>query len=649
MEGGVADEIMKIKWLGLVRVLGLALVLVYHFFKDLLPGGFFGVDLFFTLSGYLTTALFIEEFRKSGGFKWLDFCKRRFLRIFPPLLLSIIITLPFALLISPDFTGGIARQTAGALGFVTNYLEILGGGSYEAQLLPHLYIHTWSLALEMHFYLVWGLVCLGAVALLWLLVKNEKRRLPALKLALGIPAVICAVLCWWNMQRLFAANPGNPTAAYFDSLSHGLPFFIGAAAGALFGIKIKKSTAQRLNSPVCAGASIAALVLAAGGLVFMGLRFGFTEARTYKYGFLLASLLAAAIILASRALHEATPNLKRDPRAVSFIADTSYGVYLFHWPLYIVFGSIIAQNWLVSLVTFALSLGLAALSFYGAEPLLHKKTGLKEFLRDKPWLKITALATAILCVLGLAGSAAVLVRAPEINSLELPIMVGNVYQDAESAAELYNRAAAIQAEPIKDREKIVTWGDAVHNPSLADGEWIPAVHIESIPGGVSFLGDSVALGADRLLRDTIPNSYVNSEVSRSLIAGRQLLRDWQADGSLREYVVISLGSNGYGDWQAQIDGMLAELPAGCRVVFVTPFIGKPVKDIKDKEIAAYYRQLEQELPYVTVAEWAQAIAQHQDYLASDKIHLNGSKARQLFVDTVLQGIARAGEKPGKGG
>ena len=214
MESGVADEIMKIKWLGLVRVLGLFLVLVYHFFKDLLPGGFFGVDLFFTLSGYLTTALFIEEFRKSGGFKWLDFCKRRFLRIFPPLLLSVVITLPFALLISPDFTGGIARQTAGALGFVTNYLEILAGGSYEAQLLPHLYIHTWSLALEMHFYLVWGLVCLGVVALLWLLVKDKDSRLPVLKLALGLPAVIFAVLCWLNMQRLFNASPDNPTAAY---------------------------------------------------------------------------------------------------------------------------------------------------------------------------------------------------------------------------------------------------------------------------------------------------------------------------------------------------------------------------------------------------------------------------------------------------
>jgi len=178
---------MKIKWLSLVRILGLAMVLVYHFYRGVLPGGFFGVDLFFTLSGYLTTALLIEEFRKTGGFKFFAFMKRRFLRIFPPLCLSVLITLPFALLISPDFIAGIARQAAGALGFVTNYLEILTGGAYEAQLLPHLYIHTWSLALEMHYYLLWGLAALAAVFLVWGLVKDEARKLRILKISLALP------------------------------------------------------------------------------------------------------------------------------------------------------------------------------------------------------------------------------------------------------------------------------------------------------------------------------------------------------------------------------------------------------------------------------------------------------------------------------
>ena len=637
---------MRIKWLSLVRVLGLAMVLTYHFFTRLLPGGFFGVDLFFALSGYLTTALIVEEFRKTGGFRCFAFFKRRFLRIFPPLFLSLIITLPFALLISPDFITGIARQAAGALGFVTNYLEILGGGSYEAQLLPHLYIHTWSLALEMHYYLLWGLACLGIGALVWRLVKKEDHRLRRLKIALAVPAVLLAVLCWWNMQRLFAASPGNPTKAYFDSPSHALPFFVGSIAGALFGIDIKETIAAKLSSRLSLCASIAAMALAAGGLVMMGVFFTFNEKKTYQYGFALAALLAVLLICAARALHEGTPKLKRDPRAVSFVADTSYGVYLFHWPLYIVFGNIISRNWLASLITLVLSLGLAAMTFYGIEPLLHGK---------KPWenhkaLKIAYPAMAMLCLFGLAGSVRVVARAPEINSLELPILVGNIYQDAESAAALHGRAAAIPAEPIKDRGRAPFCADAVHDPSLADNAWIPAVSIYSIPGGVSFIGDSVALAADRLLRETIPDSRIDMEVSRKLEMGREVLREWQAEGSLREYVVIALGTNDGTEALVHLDGILEELPAGCRVVLVTPYLAKPELGIDDREIAAYYRKLAQALPYVTVADWAMAIAGRPELLGPDGTHLkaNSATAMQLFTDVVLKGIDEAGRKEGKG-
>ena len=630
---------MRIKWLSLVRTLGLIMVLTYHFFKPLLPGGFFGVDLFFTLSGYLTTALLVEEFRRAGGFNWLAFCKRRFLRIFPPLLLAVLITLPLALLVSPDFTGGIARQAAGALGFVTNYFEIQGGGSYEAQLLPHLYIHTWSLALEMHYYLLWGLAGLAAVFLVRRLVKTEAKRLRALKAALAVPAVVLAALCWWNMQRLFAVHAGNPTAAYFDTASHSMPFFIGSAAGALFGLRLKDTTARRLNKSYAAALSIAVIVFSAASLITMGRLFDFNQPRTYRYGFLLASLLGTALLCAARALHEATPKIKREPRLLSFIADTSYGVYLFHWPLYIISGVLLPQNWLASLVTLTLSAGLAAVNFYGIEPVLLRK--------KKPNKKVFYPAVALLALWGAAGSAWVFARAPEISSLELPIMIGNVYQDAESAAALQARAADIQAEPLADRHELLAWSDAVNDPALAASLWEPAITIDSIEGGVSFLGDSVALGADRLLRETIPDIHTDSAVSRSLIAGRQILRDWQAEGSLREYVVVSLGTNGSDGFRTQVDGIVEELPAGCRLVLVTPYIGKEQKVIDHKAVAEYYRELARTLPFVTVADWAGAIAAQPDYLAPDNIHLGGTRARQLYVDVVLQGIAEAGGKAGK--
>ena len=67
---------MRIKWFSLIRITGLLLVLLYHFFQTVFPGGFFGVDVFFTFSGFLITALLIEEFNNHQQIDLLGFLKR---------------------------------------------------------------------------------------------------------------------------------------------------------------------------------------------------------------------------------------------------------------------------------------------------------------------------------------------------------------------------------------------------------------------------------------------------------------------------------------------------------------------------------------------------------------------------------------------
>ena len=147
---------MRIKWFSLVRITGLLLVLLYHFFKNTYPGGFIGVDVFFTFSGYLITALLIDEYARNQKIDLLGFYKRRFYRIVPPLVLMILVTIPFVFLVRSDFRAGIGQQILAAFGFTTNFYEILTGSSYESQFIPHLFVHTWSLAIEVHFYLLWG-------------------------------------------------------------------------------------------------------------------------------------------------------------------------------------------------------------------------------------------------------------------------------------------------------------------------------------------------------------------------------------------------------------------------------------------------------------------------------------------------------------
>ena len=130
----------------LIRITGLLLVLLYHFFQTIFPGGFFGVDVFFTFSGFLITSLLLEEFGKARQIDLLGFFKRRFYRIVPPVVLMVLVTMPFTFLVRQDYVAGIGGQIAGVLGFMTNFYELLTGGSYESQFIPHLFVHNWSLA-----------------------------------------------------------------------------------------------------------------------------------------------------------------------------------------------------------------------------------------------------------------------------------------------------------------------------------------------------------------------------------------------------------------------------------------------------------------------------------------------------------------------
>lgn len=820
---------VRIQWFSLVRILGITLVLIYHFFKEKLPGGFFGVDVFFVFSGYLITALLVSEVRRKGSFKFAAFIRRRFLRTFPPLALAVLCTLPFTLLIDPDFTGGIGRQAAAALSFVTNYFEILSGGSYEAQLLPHLYVHTWSLALEMQYYLLWGLLCAGLVFIVRKYMRKATARQRHTFVRAGITAasLVLTGLCYWNMRALFAQSAGaDPSPAYFASTSRGLPFFIGSAAGALFGMELGEKATGVLRKKSAGVLSILLMGFSAAGLAAMSALLGFSDPGTYRYGIPLASLLAALLICGARALHGAAPHV-REPKVLTAAADLSYGVFLAHWPFYVVFGELAASNGIAALGASAASLLFAAVLFYGVEPLLRGK---------RPWKKAPAFrrvlikdayaALATLLVFALLLTAQVFWAAPEVTALEQGILNGMLYQRADEVRAL-SYADAIR--PPVDQKSAVIPGFADAPPDYSYDGWLPSVVVPAIPGGVtvlgdsitvdaraallqsipncevdalssrslalgyeimmqmrreetlreilvvalgtngvdefaefiqkiiddlppghklvfvtpfdgrtpkgrayrtavaeraiapaydfvtladwhavikgqeklltadkvhlgtndarriyvnviaqaiqtaslgpkkpdpnkiesedtlpqgvSFLGDSIALGADAQLRTALPGIHIDAETSRLLRDGRGILRTWRAEGTLRETVVIALGTNDGSEtreWQADIDGMLEELPPGCRAVLVTPYLGRDDPVLDAAEIAAYYRALAQKLPYVTVADWAQtAAARPELLLGSDKTHLNGKNARQQYADTVALAVAEAGGKPGK--
>ena len=782
----------RIKWLGVIRLLGLLLVLVYHLFQDYMPGGFVGVDVFFTLSGFLITAMLIDGFGRNGGFGVASFLKRRATRIFPPLVCAILVTLPFSLLISPDFVTGVGKQLAAAAGFVTNYYEMLTGGSYEGRMLPHLFLHTWTLAVEMQFYLIWGVMFA-------LLTRLAKKRFPndfgrsAVMLGRIVFAlsVAMAIAAYAQMQITYGKNTADPSSAYFATHTHGFPFLLGSSAGALFGIRGKTAalkngrTQGKARGGITAGFFVGVAALSVGAISLLAVKLDFYAEATYRFGFAGVSLLTILLIVCAIKIAETGIRDIREPKPLTVASDLSYCIYLFHWPLFIVFSRRFDGNLPAAVSALVLSVLFSSIVVYIVEPYLTGSSSTENAARTVRSARNKAARVAgrvsALVVLAMAvtlGGMA-LARAPEISSLENEMIAGYIYQDADAIGDLYlttqtqggvspvasdlqdgageasgdvgdsstDSAAALSKlereaasnpasgddagmapnadngqEPAQETDypaepgdpsdltesaapdapptespQPETSGDAPQEPRQSDaadaspapppadvppesttsdsppptpspppqtpgadagaahptdGSEAPAGGSSdtdaAIPAGVTVIGDSVCMGARKNLIATIPDCVVDAEGSRQIWQGYDLLMDLQKQGSLREYVVIALGTNGNKNSLDKIEQIIADISPGHRLVFVTPYDGRATPTWSSYKSAEYIRGLPEKYGFVTVADWAETIKPDAYLLGSDKVHIGGQPtAIDMYTNCIIDALGAAAGKPAK--
>ncbi|ALO04332.1 acyltransferase family protein [Lactiplantibacillus paraplantarum] len=612
---------MQIKWFSLVRITGLVLVLTYHFFQTQFTGGFIGVDIFFTFSGFLITSLMVDEFARSDNFKLMAFYGRRFYRIVPPLFIAVLLVLPLTYLIDHDFVTDIGKQVAAALGFTTNYFEIATGGSYENKFIPHLFVHTWSLAVEMHFYILWGLIA-------WLVAKisrrlaSGRRALTRFRWGLGLLTTVFAVESF-TMMYFGAVGLKDFSPVYFSSLTHCFPFFVGGLIGVLSGIKaqgpVYRWTTAHCN-PIIAGA---VMLISFTLLVTLGYQMKFEALQTYQGGLLLATVLAGIMIYGARLLHDQTPNLN-EPRWMTFLADVSYSVYLYHWPLYVIFSHMMV-NWLAALVTTVLSIILSALSYYVLEPAIAGKRA-HVLGHTLTWrqLQLPVITAGVL----LAVNTGVVVKnAPQLATLEQNLWVSGIYQDIDKIGTTHDAVLAAVAPKKKTAPK----ADQAKTP------------------GVSIIGDSVTLGTRSYLGAHVPNSSIDAEGDRTMNLAYKVMMNQQRNHTLRQYVVICIGTNALDDYEEQTMKIIHDLKPGHKLILMTPYNARADADWNSSKLAVLERRLPAKYKFITIADWGKIAAQHPEvFRGTDGVHFGGIRAGDiLYAKVINQALVVAKKTPAK--
>ena len=417
---------MRIKWFSLIRITGLLLVLLYHFFQTIFPGGFFGVDVFFTFSGFLITSLLLEEFSQKGEIDIIGFFRRRFYRIFPPVVMMVLVIMPFTLMVRQDYVAGIGAQIAGVLGFMTNFYEMLTGGSYESQFIPHLFVHNWSLAVEVHYYILWGLA-------VWILSKHYKTsgQLRGTVFILSSAAFLISFLSMFIGSFIVSSY----STVYFSSFTHVYPFFLGSVLATIVGVRQTTPILKRLNKLLDLKQTLLVFVAGLGVLLLLTFFVKFTSLFTYLLGFLLASLATLVMIVATRILHEKTESTE-EPKIISFLADTSYAVYLFHWPFYIIFSQLMGNILAVILTTI--------FSYLFATEIPH----------------IKPIFTGSIGVLG-SIMLIVVILAPQVGAFETDLTVNGLKQAQTSLARTKTMADQEEASRYNIAEGVSIIGDSV--------------------------------------------------------------------------------------------------------------------------------------------------------------------------------------------
>ncbi len=355
----------------------MALVLVFHLGH--LAGGILGVDAFFVVSGWLITWKLLNDIDTGKTVDLRRFWASRARRLMPASLLVIAfvaIVWPLVGIAVPS----LRHDILWSLAWSSNWGTITGGGDYWARFSnPSPLSHFWSLAIEEQYYLVWP-------AVIWLVARRSRhRRWPVgVIAAVGAAASIAFMVVWFD--------PLSPTSTYMNTGARAHSLLIGAAAAAFTrqlpdGSLRCGRTARRL-APLAVVIATALVVRAEDNSTWL-----------FRWGFPLFAVVMTVVVVAAA---DGMGERLLGSRPLRWIGDRSYGLYLWHWPIFLLLTADrvhLRGAWL-DIARVLLSVAAAHLSLrYLEEP-----------IRNRRWLHVRAAPIALaLSMLGIVALALVVV------------------------------------------------------------------------------------------------------------------------------------------------------------------------------------------------------------------------------------------------
>ena len=553
-----------------LRAIAVIAVILYHLGFDWIPGGFLGVDLFFVISGYVITRLLLDSIEISGGLNLRAFYLARLRRLLPALVFMVITTAITVGIWAPDtikrFLGDAPFALTGTMnwwlvGRELDYFETIGR--------PPLLQHTWSLAVEAQFYLIWPLILL--LILKWF----GKKRVAIASLFF---AAISGITLLLVSLTLDANDATSVSHVYFGTDTHSIGLFLGAALAVSWVPQNFKEVVSRKAQDFIDGIGVIGFI----GILGTFLLIDADNPNLYKIAFPLAGLFGAAIV--TSIVHPASrfaPILQN--RVLLWIGERSYAIYLWHWIIFQVTRpdiDLAGQDWALLALRILIVLALADISLRYVE-LPVRRGVVRNWIKGRKYrtpaekkIQSRQIFTASFLVVAIAGF--ISFRAVTLSQVEQNALQEEITQEVITS----DSTTALVADT-----------------------------------GIWLTGDSVILGIRNSLAEQFPVALVNARIGRQADELLEVIEKDKASAPVGP-VVLNMGNNGALN-EDQVVAIFAALQDSEKVIVVNTAVPRGWRDDNNRLIA----DVAQRYPNISVVDWNSISTDHPEYFAPDGVHL----------------------------
>ena len=632
-----------------LRAIAVTAVMIYHADHNWLPGGFLGVEVFFVISGYLITQLLVNEFERKGRIKLGQFWMRRFRRLLPALFVLLAGLAVYMTVFRRTPMGRTRGDFAGGIFYISNWYQIVVGQGYTANEAFVPLRHLWSLAVEEQFYLIWPLVMVVVLA------RRSGRDLPRLALwfagtsvaVTGLTALFfhsgdVAATCTADQQQGYWSIAGRcisiNESLYLGTLGRASGLLLGAAFALVWRssalpprVREKPRTldAVGLLGLVTLGWLTWRLWLSEGGRQF-GIRF---DPLLFRGGFLLTGVATLAVIAAVAHQRSWLGGWLGNP-VFKWAGTRSYGLYLYHWPIYQIIRDEAGQPLRPAqfVLAMVLTLPIAEASYRYIE-LPIREGRISQGLRDRRRRtaavyqrrrRIVGVFLAVAALVGFAGVSIALAPNKCVGQVECDLAAATATTTSTDSTPPSGSSPVdtVVSTPVDDTATAQT-AESTTSSSSTTSTTLP---VDQRPPYA--IGESVMLGAKPQLEAL--GFVVDAAESRQ---GKELVdvvARLRAAGRIGNVVVIHIGTNGEVSDET-FAGIMASLPPGevRSVWFLTVLADLAWIEGNNARLIG----LPANYPNVRIGYWADFVPDIPG-MASDGIHLGTVEAKQIYADLI---------------